>query len=57
MYPIAFIGFRHSHILGLSGFVQQSAAFASTGACEDNAAAHAALRVQFAADPNRNIKL
>ena len=51
MHQIAFIGFRHSHILGLYEFVRQSPAFTITGACEENAAARAALeregKVQF----------
>jgi len=57
MHPIAFIGFRHSHSLGLSEFMPQSSAWTRTGACADNAAARAALRRQFAADPNRKVKL
>jgi len=44
MHQIAFIGFRHSHILGLYEFVRRSPAFTITGACEDNAAASTALR-------------
>ena len=44
MHKIAFIGFRHSHILGLYEFVQKSPAFTVTGACEENAAAVEALR-------------
>ena len=44
MHQIAFIGFRHSHILGLYEFVQKSPAFTVTGACEENAAAAVALR-------------
>ena len=44
MHQIAFIGFRHSHILGLYEFVQKSPAFTITGACEDNATARSAVR-------------
>ena len=43
MHQIAFIGFRHSHILGLYEFVQKSPDFTITGVCEDNAAARVAL--------------
>ena len=44
MHQIAFIGFRHPHILGLYEFVQQSPAFTLTGACEEQPAARTALR-------------
>ena len=44
MHQIAFIGFRHPHILGLYEFAQKSPAFNITGACEENAAVRAVLR-------------
>ena len=43
MRQIAFIGFRHSHILGLYEFVRKSAEFTITGVCEEDAAARSAL--------------
>ncbi|MEI8063268.1 MAG: Gfo/Idh/MocA family oxidoreductase [Verrucomicrobiota bacterium] len=44
MHQIAFIGFRHSHILGLYEFAQKSPMFSITGACEENAAARTVVR-------------
>ena len=44
MHQIAFIGFRHGHILGLYEFAGKSPAFTITGACEENAAAREMLR-------------